>query len=182
MMNPTIVVTRKAQTGWPAIRLPIRADTPRASRTAREPPRCSGDCARASVRAVCDWTVTTVSVFPASRTGKLFRVPVIALLIVSAAAGLVAWRAAAAALNTWWGRSPGAAVAREVREHTGLARLVRSRFDAEVATGLALTLALAAIALAGCVVGVLALLVRQNDAVVRLDRSAARWAQDHHTA
>jgi membrane-associated phospholipid phosphatase len=109
-------------------------------------------------------------------------VPVIALLIVSAAAGLVAWRAAAAALNTWWGRSPGAAVAREVREHTGLARLVRSRLDAEVATGLALTLALAATALTGCLVGVLALLVRRNDAVVRLDRSAARWAQDHHTA
>ena len=108
--------------------------------------------------------------------------PVIALVVVSSAAGLGAWRAAAAALDTWWGRAPGAAVAKELREHTGFTRFVRNRIDAEVATGLALTLALAVTAIAGVVVGVLALLVRQNDAITRFDRSAARWAQRHQTA
>ncbi|HET7171621.1 MAG TPA: phosphatase PAP2 family protein [Gaiellales bacterium] len=108
--------------------------------------------------------------------------PVIALLVVSAAAGLLAWRAASAALGTWWGRAPGAAVARELREHGRVARFVRGRLDAEVATGLALTLALAAIAVAGILVGVLALLVRRSDALAGVDSSAARWAQEHNGA
>ena len=103
--------------------------------------------------------------------------PVIVLLLVSTTAALVAWRGAAAALRTLWGRAPGTALAAEVREHTPARRLVRSRLDAEVATGLALTLALAATALAGTVVGVLALAVRQTDTLARIDSAAARWAQ-----
>jgi membrane-associated phospholipid phosphatase len=103
--------------------------------------------------------------------------PVIVLLLVSTAAALVAWRGAAAALRTWWGGAPGTALATEVRKHTPARRLVRSRLDAEVATGLALTLALAATALAGTVVGVLALAVRQTDTLARIDSAAARWAQ-----
>jgi len=38
-------------------------------------------------------------------------VPVIVLILVSTAAGLAAWRCAGAALRTWWGRAPAAAVA-----------------------------------------------------------------------
>ena len=79
--------------------------------------------------------------FPNRVEGKLFRVPVIILILVSTAAGLVAWRYADAALRTWWGRAPSAAVAAEVREHTPAGRLVRNRLDAEVITGLALTVA-----------------------------------------
>ncbi|MGH3139857.1 MAG: hypothetical protein ACRDQE_08990, partial [Gaiellales bacterium] len=103
--------------------------------------------------------------------------PVVVLLLVSTAAGLVAWRGADAALRTWWGRAPGTALATEVREHTAAGRFVQSRVDAEVVTGLALTVAMAAIVVAGTVVGVLALAVRRSDALISLDSAAARWAQ-----
>jgi undecaprenyl-diphosphatase len=118
-------------------------------------------------------------VFPHPVGGKLVRVPVVALILVSAAAGLVAWRAAAAALRTWWGRAPGAAAAHAVRTRSRRARFVRSRLDAEVVTGLALTLALAATAVAGIAVGVLALVVQRSGTVAGVDASAASWAQDH---
>jgi membrane-associated phospholipid phosphatase len=108
-------------------------------------------------------------------------VPVVVLILVSAAAGVAAWRCADAALRTWWGRAPSAAVAAEVREHTPTGRFVRSRLDAEVLTGLALTLALAAMVVAGSVVGVLALAVRRSDALAGIDSAAARWAQTHGT-
>jgi len=119
--------------------------------------------------------------FPNRVGGKLVRVPVVVLILVSTGAGLVANRCAGAALRTWWGRSPAAAVAAEVREHTSLRGFVGSRLDAEVLTGLALTLALGATALAGAVVGLLALTVRQSDALAGVDSAAARWAQGHGT-
>jgi undecaprenyl-diphosphatase len=103
------------------------------------------------------------------------------LLLVSTAAGLVAWRCAGAALRTWWGRAPSAAVAAEVREHTPAGRFVRNRLDAEVLTGLALTLAVAGTALAGTVIGILALTIRRSDALAGIDSAAARWAQTHGT-
>jgi membrane-associated phospholipid phosphatase len=110
------------------------------------------------------------------------RVPVVALFLVSTAAGLLAWRAAGAALRTWWGRAPGAAAAAELRSHSRTGRFVRSRLDAEIVTGLALTLAFAATAVAGIVVGLLALVVQRSDALAGIDSSAARWAQDHSGA
>ena len=119
--------------------------------------------------------------FPNRVGGKLVRVPVVVLILVSTGAGLVANRCAGAALRTWWGRAPAAAVAAEVREHTSLRGFVGSRLDAEVLTGLALTLALGATALAGAVVGLLALTVRQSDALAGVDSAAARWAQGHGT-
>jgi undecaprenyl-diphosphatase len=121
-------------------------------------------------------------VFPDPVEGKLVRVPVVLLALVSAAAGFGAWWGARAALRTWWGRSPGAALAAEVREHTRVRRFVRSRADAEALTGLALTLALSATVLAGIVVGVLALVIRTSDALAGVDSAAARWAQDHGSA
>jgi membrane-associated phospholipid phosphatase len=105
---------------------------------------------------------------------------VIVLLIVSATAGVAAWLAARAALATWWGRAPPTAVAVEIREHTGVGRFVRSRLEAEALTGLALTLAFAALVLAGLVISLLAVLVRRSEALADLDSAAARWAQ-HHT-
>src|SRR5436190_5404594 len=108
--------------------------------------------------------------------------PVLVLIVVSVAAGIAAWLGPRVALRRWWGRAPGAAVAAEVREHSHAARFVRTRLDAEVVTGLALTLALAAIAVAGTVVGVLALLVRTHEAVAGVDSSAARWAHAHSDA
>ena len=81
--------------------------------------------ARPSARAVCCWTATIVQGFPDRAAGKLGHVPVIVLILVSTAAGLAAWRCAGAALRTWWGRAPGAAVAAEVREHTPAGRFVQ---------------------------------------------------------
>jgi membrane-associated phospholipid phosphatase len=121
-------------------------------------------------------------VFPDRGKGKLVRVPVVLLILVSAAAGTGAWWGARHVLHTWWGRSPATAVAAEVRDHTRIRRFVHSRTDAEVLTGLALTLALGATVLAGTVVGVLALVVRTSDALAGVDSAAARWAQDHGSA
>jgi membrane-associated phospholipid phosphatase len=106
-------------------------------------------------------------------------VPLIVLLMVSAAAGVGAWLAARAAMRRWWGRAPAAAVAGEVREHSAVRRFVHSRLDAEVLTGLALTLASAALVLAGIVVSLLAVLVRHSEALADLDSGAARWSHDH---
>ena len=102
--------------------------------------------------------------------------PVIALLVVSLAAGTLAWLIARLVLRRWWGRTPSSAVAEEVRAHTPVRRFVRSRFDAEALTGLALTLAFAALVLCGVVVSVLALLVRRNELLSGIDSSAADWA------
>ena len=105
--------------------------------------------------------------------------PVVLLVVVATVAGAAAWWCAGAVLRTWWGRSPGAAVATEVREHSRLARFVHSRTDAEVLTGLALTLALAATVVAGTVVGVLAIVIRRSDVLAGADSAAARWAHAH---
>ena len=53
--------------------------------------------------------------------------PVIALLVVSLAAGTLAWLIARFVLGRWWGRAPSSAVAEEVRKHTPVRRFVRSR-------------------------------------------------------
>jgi membrane-associated phospholipid phosphatase len=105
---------------------------------------------------------------------------VIVLLVVSTVTGVVAWLAARIAFRRWWGAAPAAAVAVEMREHTGVERFVHSRLDAEALTGLALTLAFAALVLAGLVISLLAVLVRRSEALADLDSAAARWAQ-HHT-
>jgi membrane-associated phospholipid phosphatase len=105
--------------------------------------------------------------------------PVVLLVVAATVAGAGAWWCAGAMLRTWWGRAPGSAVAAEVREHSRLARFVHSRLDAEVLTGLALTLALAATVIAGTVVGVLAVVIRKSDALAGVDSAAARWAHAH---
>ena len=104
--------------------------------------------------------------------------PLVILLAVSGAAGLVVWLAARAIHRSWPGRSPAAAAADELQEHDrGLVRrFVRSRADAEVMTGLALTAALALIVLMGLVVAVLAMLVHHSEALTDLDSAAARAA------
>jgi membrane-associated phospholipid phosphatase len=56
------------------------------------------------------------------------------------------------------------------------------RLDPEAATGLALTLALAALVLGGIVLGVLALVLRGNPDAIGLDASAAKWGHAHGTA
>ena len=57
----------------------------------------------------------------------------------------------------------------------------RRRLDPEMATGLALTVALVATIVGGIVVGVLALLVRHSGTLRGVDASAANWGNDHST-
>ena len=75
-------------------------------------------------------------------------------------------------------RRAGAAVGQHPRARGALAR----RLDPEVATGLALTLALVLIVAGGVVLAVLAYLVRRDSGLVRLDESVATWGDRHATA
>jgi membrane-associated phospholipid phosphatase len=111
-------------------------------------------------------------------------VPLLALILIAAAAGLFA---AAVALR--YPRSaPGStttpvveAVARASQRHAAVRRWARARRDPGAATALALTLA-GAVAIGGiAALGLVGYLVRQNDALRRLDANAAQWGHDHAT-
>jgi len=107
---------------------------------------------------------------------------VIALLLVSVTAGVCGWLAARAALRRWWGQAPAAPVAEKVREHGRVRRFVHSRLDAEVITGLALTLALLAFVVAGLAVALLALAVRRSELLADIDAAAARLSESEAAA
>jgi undecaprenyl-diphosphatase len=99
-----------------------------------------------------------------------------AVAAISAAATFVVFRAA---LRTWWGRAPATAAAEAIEEHTGVRRFVHNRLEADVATGLALTVALAAIVVAGLLVAALAVAVRHAEGLSDVDSAAALWANRH---
>ncbi len=111
--------------------------------------------------------------------------PFLLLLIISLAAGL-----GAASLTRLYRRrtdtSPVLEAAREAGRHaTGpvARRTVRAaRLDPERATGLALTLAVAAILLGGAVLASLTVLVRSTDALAGIDTSVAEWGNRHASA
>jgi membrane-associated phospholipid phosphatase len=71
------------------------------------------------------------------------------------------------------------AVGREIGHHSRLRRTIKSRLNPEVATGLALTIALALVIVGGIVLGFLSYLVRTNSSLLELDASVAQWASDH---
>jgi membrane-associated phospholipid phosphatase len=110
--------------------------------------------------------------------------PVALLLLIALSAGAIVtiavWRYPSSAVVP---TSPTAAateaVGHTLAHHSRLRRLLVTRLDPEVATGLALTLALGVIALGGLVLAVLAYLVRSSDRLVGLDESAAQWGFDH---
>lgn len=108
--------------------------------------------------------------------------PFFVLLLISVLAGL----GAAFLTRRYPGSSAAPAVveaAHEAGEHlTGTAgrRAARAaRLDPEKATGLALTLALAAIAVGGVVLALLAIVVRSTDVLAGLDSSVAEWGDRH---
>jgi membrane-associated phospholipid phosphatase len=101
------------------------------------------------------------------------------LVAISLLAGGLAFIAAGAAMRTWWGRAPAAAAAGAIEAHTGVRRFVRDRLEADVLTGLALTVALAAIVVAGLVVAALAVAVRHVEGLSDVDSAAALWANRH---
>ena len=114
-------------------------------------------------------------------------VPFLVDLLVALAAGTLAYLAA-----RWYSGSeavpdrPAQEIARAVgsavRPQRGLRRLVVSRLDRSVATGLLLTLALGVTLLGGIVLGVLAVLVRRVASIQHVDTSVADWGFRHRSA
>ena len=110
--------------------------------------------------------------------------PILLLLVVALGVGslvtIAVWRFPSAPLvPTRPTESAAEAVGHTLAHHTRLRRLLVQRLDPEVATGLALTLALGAIVVGGLVLAVLAYLVRSSDRLVELDESIAQWGFDH---
>ena len=103
-------------------------------------------------------------------------------LIALSVMTIVAWVAWHYPTNTA-SRTPSVAAAqavgREIGHHHRLRRFIKSRLNPEVATGLALTVALGVVILGGFVIGALAYLVRTNSRLVDLDASVAQWGADH---
>jgi membrane-associated phospholipid phosphatase len=71
------------------------------------------------------------------------------------------------------------AVGEDVARHKGLRHFLSRRLDPEVATGLALTVALALAVGGGLVLGILAYLVRSNAQLRHLDNGVAHWGHNH---
>ncbi len=111
--------------------------------------------------------------------------PLLLLLVIAVSSGL-----AAAFLTRLYPRRtvapPVVEAAREAGRHaTGPAarRAMRAaRLDPEKATGLALTLAVAAILVGGVVLALLTVVVRSSDALAGLDTAVAEWGNRHATA
>ena len=100
-------------------------------------------------------------------------------LSVSTIVAWVAWHYPAGIASPTPSVAAAQAVGREIGHHSRLRRFIKSRLNPEVATGLALTVALGAVIVGGFVIGVLAYLVRTNSRLVDLDASVAQWGADH---
>jgi undecaprenyl-diphosphatase len=104
------------------------------------------------------------------------------VLVVSASAGL----GASLAIRSWPHADPALnateALGKDLRSHRGSRRFLRSRMDPSTATGLALTVALAALVVTGVIVGVLAWMVRRDVGLVDLDHAIEVWADEHATS
>jgi undecaprenyl-diphosphatase len=109
--------------------------------------------------------------------------PLIVLLVVALAAGsavaFVAWHYPMPMASPTPSLAAAKAVGRELGHHERLRRVVKSRLDPEVATGLALTVALALVLTGGIVLATLAYLVRTTSVLGDLDDPVAQWAADH---
>jgi membrane-associated phospholipid phosphatase len=110
------------------------------------------------------------------------------LLVVLVAAGALAAGAGWYALARWPSLDPGApggavrAVGEQVREHEeAQPGFVRHRLDPATRTGLALTLAVAVVAVGGAILAALAFLTRSNRTTLRIDRSVTNWAGTNAT-
>ncbi len=112
--------------------------------------------------------------------------PLLVLLVVALSAGslvsFLAWHYPSPGLATPAPTVAAAkAVGREIGHHSRLRRTLKARLSAEVATGLALTIALGLVLLGGLLLALFAYLVRTNSQLVDLDASVAQWGADHAT-
>ncbi len=98
---------------------------------------------------------------------------------IATAVAFVTWHYPAPLASPTPSLAAARAVGREVAHHSRLRRTITGRLNPEAATGLALTVALGAVALGGIVLGALAYLVRTNSRLVDLDASVAQWGADH---
>jgi membrane-associated phospholipid phosphatase len=100
-------------------------------------------------------------------------------LAVASAVAFVAWHYPTPMASPTPSLAAAKAVGREIGHHSRLRRTIKSRLNPEVATGLALTVALGAVLVGGIVLGALAYLIRTNSQLVDLDASVAQWGADH---
>jgi undecaprenyl-diphosphatase len=109
--------------------------------------------------------------------------PFLLLLLVALTVGSLVAVVAAHYPHTAGVSQPSDKAARQIghaiAEHSRLRRLLRSRLDRETITGLALSLALVLIIVAGLVIGSLAYLIRANTELASIDRSVGQWGVDH---
>ena len=100
-------------------------------------------------------------------------------LAVASAVAFVAWHYPMPIGESTPSVAAAKAVGRELGHHSRLRRIVKSRLNPEVATGLALTVALGVVIVGGIVLGALAYLVRSSSVLADLDNSVAQWGADH---
>jgi len=113
--------------------------------------------------------------------GRSDVVQLVIVAVSSLAVGLV-WTLAVRALpQADPGRSGSHRIGARLGERSDVRRFLRSRLDPETATGFALTAALAGVALAGIVLGVVVMMIRSDSGVVKLDSAVTRWAATHST-
>jgi membrane-associated phospholipid phosphatase len=100
-------------------------------------------------------------------------------LVIASAVAFVGWHYPTPMASPTPSLAAAKAVGRELGHHSRLRRTITRRLNPKVATGLALTVALGAVALGGIMLGALAYLVRTNSQLVDLDASVAQWGADH---
>jgi membrane-associated phospholipid phosphatase len=105
----------------------------------------------------------------------------VVLVVAAAAAGATGFLL----LRRWPQADPAlsatASIGRRLQSKEVARGFLRSRTDPATATGLALTLALAGIVLAGVVVGLFAWMIRRDVGFVNVDLAVERWAEAHAT-
>jgi membrane-associated phospholipid phosphatase len=113
------------------------------------------------------------------------QMPILILLLVAMIAGSLVYLLGSRFPTPVVGQAPAQAAGRKLGQeavrHPWLSRTLRSRLDPATATGLALTVALAAAITGGLVLGLLAYLMRTNAQLVEVDNSVGQWEVVHGT-
>lgn len=107
--------------------------------------------------------------------------PLLVIIVVAGLSGLTAALLSLHVRAPFAGDLAAGAVAGRAAQVGPVRRWLRRRHDPGAATGLALTLSLAAVTLLGVVFGVLAYLVRGNGPLLDADRWVSEWGRDHAT-
>lgn len=98
--------------------------------------------------------------------------------VVGLTVGLLVWRYPRVSSRT---TTPSLEAAEAVGETVGKRSMLAARLDPNVATGLALTVALVIVVGGGVLLAVLAYLVRSNAHLISLDNSVAKWGNRNAT-